>query len=258
MSIESHYGSLCAEYYDLTKPIARPYPDIAYYCKQLSKIDSEIGSRILEVAVGTGRLLVPLLEAGLNVEGLDNSPEMLDYCRKNCQNRGLNPVLHQGDMVNFQLTGKFKAIVVAWGSFMLVETRSRAISALETFAKHLESGGQLFIDLEIPIEDFKTNGQIQQLPPVNCPDDSIILLQKTSQVDPIAQLNLIMLRYEKWKNGQLIQTELQRFPLHWFGVDEFVMLLQKMGYRKIQVCANYREDQKPSHYNDELCFKAEI
>jgi SAM-dependent methyltransferase len=254
MSLESRYGSLCAEYYDLTKPIARHYPDITYYRKQLSKI----GGRILEVAVGTGRLLVPLLETGLNVEGLDNSPEMLGYCRKNCQNRGLNPVLHQGDMANFQLTGKFKAIVVAWGSFMLLETRSRAISALETFAKHLESGGQLFIDLEIPIEDFKTNGQIRQLPPINCPDGSIILLQKTSQVDPIAQLNLTMLRYEKWKDGRLIKTELQRFPLHWFGIDEFVMLLQQTGYQNIRVCANYQIEKSPSHYTDELCFSANM
>ncbi|MBK4729439.1 class I SAM-dependent methyltransferase [Oxynema sp. CENA135] len=254
MSIESRYGSLCAEYYHLTKPIAPDYPDIAYYCKQLSKIDG----RILEVAVGTGRLLVPLLEAGLNVEGLDNSPEMLEYCRKNCRNRGLNPVLYQEDMATFDLPKKFKAIVIAWGSFMLLETRSRAIAALQTFAKHLQTGGQLFIDLEIPLEEFNENGKIRQIPPVDCPDGSLILLQKTSQIDPIAQLNLTILRYEKWKNGQLIQTELQRFPLHWFGVDEFVMLLQKMGYRKIQVCANYREDQKPSHYNDELCFKAEI
>jgi hypothetical protein len=59
------YGSLCAEVYDITKPIGGQYPDVPYYIRHLSKI----GGRILEPAVGTGRLLIPLLEAGLHVEG---------------------------------------------------------------------------------------------------------------------------------------------------------------------------------------------
>ncbi|MBD2534993.1 class I SAM-dependent methyltransferase [Nostoc flagelliforme FACHB-838] len=72
------YGALCTEVYDISKPIGGQYPDVPYYIKHLSKI----GGRILEVMVGTGRLLIPLLEAGLNVEGIDASPDMLACCRK--------------------------------------------------------------------------------------------------------------------------------------------------------------------------------
>lgn len=74
------YGSLCTEVYEITKPVGGEYSDIPYFIKHLSQIKG----RILEAMVGTGRLLIPLLEAGLNVEGIDASPDMLAMCKRNC------------------------------------------------------------------------------------------------------------------------------------------------------------------------------
>lgn len=248
----THYGSLCAECYDITKPIGGNYPDVAYYIKHLSAI----GGRILEAAVGTGRLLVPLLEAGLNVEGIDNSEEMLGYCRRHCRDRSLNPVLYCGDLTTLDLPVKYNAIVITLGSFMLLETRDRAIAALQAFGRHLVAGGQVFIDLEIPLQGLETEGQVKQIGSVECPDGSLITIQSTSRVDPLKQVNVSILRYDKWKNGQLIASELQRFPLHWFGVEEFIMCLTANGYHDISVCANYQDELNPSDYRDQLCFKA--
>ncbi len=128
------YGPLCTEVYEITKPIGGHYPDVPYYIRHLSKL----GGRILEAAVGTGRLLIPLLEAGINVEGIDTSQEMLACCHRHCAHRGLKPVLHHGAMENLDLPGKFNAIVVSYGSFMLLEKRSAAVATLQAFARHLE------------------------------------------------------------------------------------------------------------------------
>ena len=49
----------------------------------------------LEIGCGTGRLTIPYLEAGLDVEGLDSSGQMLEICRTKAAARGLLPVLHQ-------------------------------------------------------------------------------------------------------------------------------------------------------------------
>jgi 2-polyprenyl-3-methyl-5-hydroxy-6-metoxy-1,4-benzoquinol methylase len=81
------YGKLCTEVYELTKPVGGEYPDVPYFVRHLSRI----GGRILEAMVGTGRLLIPLLEAGLDVEGIDTSSDMLAACKQNCAVRGLNP-----------------------------------------------------------------------------------------------------------------------------------------------------------------------
>ncbi|YAF97367.1 MAG: hypothetical protein AB3A66_06810 [Nodularia sp. CChRGM 3473] len=110
--------------------------------------------------------------------------------------------------------------------------------------------------MEIPIEDFKTENIVQQRSPITCPDGSTILLQSTSQIDWLNQLNESVIRYEKWKDGQLIATELQYFPLHWFGRDEFIMCLQDNGYKEINLCANYTDSLHPNSHQDTLCFSA--
>jgi ubiquinone/menaquinone biosynthesis C-methylase UbiE len=71
------YGRLVAEVYELDKPVGSTFPGLRYYTRQLAGVTG----RILEPATGTGRVLVPLLEAGFAVEGLDVSPDMLAVCR---------------------------------------------------------------------------------------------------------------------------------------------------------------------------------
>ncbi|MEP0911979.1 class I SAM-dependent methyltransferase [Leptolyngbya sp. GB1-A1] len=248
------YGSLCTEVYELTKPVAGEYVDVPYFIQHLSQIDG----RILEGMVGTGRLLIPLLEAGLNVEGIDASADMLTACKRNCAARGLKPALYQGSIENLDLPGKFSAIVVTFGSFMLLGNRTAAIAALQAFARHLEPNGKIFIDLELPVGSFKTENIVQQREPITCLDGSVIVMQTSSWIDWIAQVEHTLIRYEKWKHGKLIDTELQHLPLHWFGREEFMMCLRECGYTNITLCANYRDGSKPSSYRDQLCFSATL
>jgi SAM-dependent methyltransferase len=88
------YGRLATEVYELDKPVGRSFGALEYYARQLAGVTG----RILEPATGTGRVLIPLLEAGFAVEGLDTSPEMLAVCRQHCRDRGLDPVLREADM----------------------------------------------------------------------------------------------------------------------------------------------------------------
>jgi hypothetical protein len=141
---------------------------------------------------------------------------------------------------------------------MLLEKRSKAIAALQAFAQHLAPNGKIFIDLELPIVDFSTENIVRQQPPIKCPDGGVILIQITSQINWFDQQNLSLIRYEKWLDGQLLATELQSFPLHWFGRDEFIMCLRQNGYRDLSICANYNDALQPHHYQDTICFSAVI
>ena len=248
------YENLCTEVYQITKPVGRNYPDVPYFIKHLSKING----RILEAMVGTGRLLIPLLEAGLNVEGIDASPAMLAACKQNCADRYLNPVLYEGSIESLNVPGKFGAIVVTLGSFMLLGNRAAAIAALQGFARHLEPNGKIFIDLALPVGSFKTENIVKQREPVRCLDDSAIVMQTSSRIDWIEQIEHTLIRYEKWKDGKLIDTELQHLPLHWFGREEFVMCLREHGYTDIALCANYKDGTEPSSHDDQLCFSATL
>jgi SAM-dependent methyltransferase len=248
------YGKLCTEVYEITKPIGGAYPDVPYLIQHLSPI----GGRILEGMVGSGRLLIPLLEAGLQVEGIDNSSEMLAACQRNCAVRGVKPTLYQGSLETLDVPGKFSAIVVSFGSFMLLGNRASAIATLQAFARHLEPNGRIFIDLAIPVESYKTEHLTRQSAPIVCPDGSAIVMQTSSWIDWINQVEHTLIRYEKWQDGALLETELQHLPLHWFGRDEFILCLQANGFKDMTLCANYVHGSTPKSHQDQLCFAATL
>jgi len=109
------YGTLATEVYDLDKPIGSSFGDVEYYRRKLAGITG----RILEPATGTGRILIPLLQSGLDVEGLDTSPDMLAVCRQHCHDRGLDPVLRQADMTTFAQAGAYQAVIIPAGSYSM-------------------------------------------------------------------------------------------------------------------------------------------
>ena len=113
------YGTLATEVYEFDKPVGRPFADVEYYTGLLA----DVSGPILEPATGTGRILIPLLEAGHQVEGLDSSPQMLARCRQHCRDRGLDPVLREADMTVFVQLAAYEAVIIPAGSIALLDGR---------------------------------------------------------------------------------------------------------------------------------------
>lgn len=64
------------------------------------------------------------------------------------------------------------------------------------------------------------------------------------------------LRYEKWRDGGLVATELQRFRLQSWSMTEFRRLLDDAGLVDISVTADYREDRQPGPHSQTWTFHA--
>lgn len=69
--------------------------------------------------------------------------------------------------------------------------------------------------------------------------DGITLENKSIEIDWLNQVTLSYLKYEKWSKGQLVQTELQRFAVCWYGIEEFKLLLESIGFSNITCSADY-------------------
>lgn len=82
----AYYNRLSSEVYDIDKYIGLSFGDVEFYRERLASCKGNI----LEPGVGTGRILIPLLEKGFEVDGFDISEDMLEICRNNCESRGLN------------------------------------------------------------------------------------------------------------------------------------------------------------------------
>lgn len=245
----SFYSELSTEVYDLDKPVGKSFGDIEFYTSRLNNCNGPI----LEPAVGTGRLLIPLLDKGFNVEGMDCSPQMLSVCRSHCEERGLSPQLHEADMQSFSLQNKYEAIIIPTGSFLLIERRSESINALRSFYNHLSPGGRLILDIflqtKFPLGSVSTRTW-------TTPDGDLITLdEKLIEVNYIEQYTVSHMRYEKWRNKQLIQSELEYFPLRWYGIEEFKAILYNIGYTDIVISSNYNYGEYPTNASQTITFE---
>lgn len=231
------YGTLCTEVYDLDKPIGHPFGDVEYY-KQLL---AGVSARILEPAVGTGRILIPLLESGLEVEGFDTSPEMLDVCRRHCRDRNLDPVLRQADMTTFVQPAAYAAVIIPTGSITLLDGRDATARALGCFRECLQPFGRLLVDL--PPAQLVTEPEPMRYWRV----DPFVWTLQTQHIehDPAANQTTRWLRYEKWHDGALVASELQPFRLQHWSLTEFDQLLVEAGFTDVTVTADYHEDSAP-------------
>lgn len=246
----SYYGKLSTEVYDFTKPVGYSlHGDIEYYLERLKEVEG----KILEAGVGSGRFLIPLLENDFEVDGIDYSPSMLASCRKRCEERNLITNLHEGVLSDFSLESRYDAIVIPTGSFGLIEQRDEAKNALQCFYEHLNVGGRVLIDLVFPTDWItgKVSTNAYEISPV----EGITLENHSVEIDWINQWTLSYLKYEKWRKGKLVETELQKLVLRWYGVTEFQLLLEEIGFTDVTYSADYTYQKQPSKTSSILTFE---
>ena len=249
MSLGS-YGRLATEAYDIDKPIGHTSGDVEFYLQRLKSCTG----RVLEPAVGTGRVLIPLMEAGIEVEGADNSPEMLAICRARCAERGLQPVLHEGDMGSLSLPERYEAIIIPAASFFLIERREESLGALKRFREHLVPGGRLILDLELQ-PDLRV-GTISTGTVETPQGETITTESNVVEVNFLKQYSVSYLRYEKWQDGELVQTEMQREALRWYGLEEFELVLKSLGFTDVVVSADYEYGKRPTRADQTFTYEA--
>jgi SAM-dependent methyltransferase len=141
------YDGLLAEVYD-DYTDADTRDDLELWCRLVEDCDGVA----LELASGTGRVLLPLLDEGHAVEGLDNSSDMLNRCRDRARIMGLAPVLHEADMTTFALQRRFGLIFCAAGSLTLLAEPGQMEAALVRAREHLRPGGVLALVMDAPGE----------------------------------------------------------------------------------------------------------
>ena len=239
---------MVAEVCNLHLPIGHTVGDIEYYINKLQGIDG----KILEVACGTGRVIVPLLKAGFDIEGLDYCPGMLEVCKKNCQERKLDPILHHHNMINFKKLEYYSAILIPAGSIRNIDGYDDTRSALKSFYNSLKPDGLLLVDLIAP-RFIIALGPMQYWEKDPYLWTTELLRQ---DYDPLANRTFNFVRYQKWQDGELLKTELHRSCLQHWGLDEFAQLLTKVGFTDINIIADFKENSKPKSGSADWTFIA--
>lgn len=235
------------------------YDDPAWDHDFYRRIVEQAGGLALDVACGAGRLLRRYLEAGLAVEGVDSSTDMLAVCRQKAEADGLSPVLYCQPMQALDLPRRYACIYVPCGSFTCVMGQENALEALRRFHRHLLPGGVLAFNAYWgDWEDFDYNDPAKER---RYPTDwrphvvkelgdqrRLVVERRTTGVDLVEQVVSEQRRYRLYDGEDLLQEETHAGQNHWYFKKEMLLMLRLAGFVDVQVKGDYTdEDFGPQH-----------
>ena len=227
-----HYG-LVARWW---AEFAESGPEIDYFRRFVER-----GQPALDVACGTGRLLIPYLRAGLDVDGCDVSPDMLAECRVAAEREGLSPTLYAQAMHELDLPRRYRTIVVC-GGFGLGSTREQDAEALRRLHAHLEPGGLLALDTEVPPDELRARREWAEPKPRKASDgDEYALVARVADFDSVSKRVVREVRAFRWHDGELVEEEEHSLTEHFYSADELVPLLEDAGFVDVEVRGQYND-----------------
>jgi SAM-dependent methyltransferase len=241
----------------------RSGPEIDYFRRFV-----EAGQPALDVACGTGRLLVPYLREGLDVDGCDVSPDMLSRCREAAEREGLSPTLHAQAAHELDVPRRYRTIFMC-GGFGLGSTRDQDLEALRRFHAHLEPGGRLVLDNEVPYSNehrwqYWLKDVRRTLPRpwpaegerrTGADGTEYELRARTASFDPLDQRLAMDMRARMWREGELVADEQHVLTMRSYFRDEIVLMLERAGFSGVEVRGQY-DDRPPSPDDDFLVYLA--
>ena len=102
----------------------------------------------LELAIGTGRIALPLRQRGVRVSGIDLSPDMVAQLRKKPGAEDIDVVI--GDFSTTTIEGAFSVAYLVFNTIMNVTTQDAQVACFRNVARHLESGGCFVVEVNMP------------------------------------------------------------------------------------------------------------
>jgi SAM-dependent methyltransferase len=226
----------------LYDPIARIYDpwsrsvteDIGFYVEQALAS----GGPVVELAVGTGRVAVPIAEAGVRVIGVDASPGMLEVARETAVAAGVEHLLdlRVGDLAEPPVTERVPLVICPFRTLLHMEGEGDKLRALRAARDLLEPGGAFVFDVFAPsLEDIaETHGR---------------WLEREPGIEELAV----------WDEGtrtlslSVRARETQAtFRLHWLSAVEWQRLLDEAGFEVEALYGWF--DRRPYDGEEDMIF----
>ncbi len=241
MSQMYDYEGMEAELYDCLDELS-DFEDLSFYRWFVDLVEGPI----LDLGCGTGRILLPLLEEGREVVGLDGSQTMLDLCAARLEESGKAAELALGDMRNFDLgEGRFGTILIPGFSIQMLLEDEDVEACLACCRKHLREGGQLVLPTHLPWEmvwDGRERCPLEERKRVNLPETGGALAAYQGwEIDSLEQRLTLTNRFERLAaDGSLLAAEDKEMTIRWHLPHEMMMRLGEAGFSDISLYGDFK------------------
>ncbi|PZG06554.1 class I SAM-dependent DNA methyltransferase [Nonomuraea aridisoli] len=170
------YGRSIADIYDATVRDLPTQAAVELLCELAD------GGPVLEFGIGTGRLALPLVSRGLNVAGIDGSPDMVEILRRKSGGDGIPVTI--GDFATTRVDGRFALVVLTTNTIFALPSQDAQVSCFRNAAAHLEPGGRFVIEAWVPdLTGFRDGSSLRLL---SVSED--VVLAEAARLSPAEQL----------------------------------------------------------------------
>jgi ubiquinone/menaquinone biosynthesis C-methylase UbiE len=215
-------GSRGVSLYDSIARIYDPWSlsvteDIQFYVDLAREaLAREKSGSVVELAVGTGRIALPIAQAGISVIGVDQSEGMLTVARRRARELGVESRvdLRVGDLRMPPVTERVPLVICPFRSLLHMRGEAEKLEALRAAHEVLEPGGRFAFDVFAPgREDIdETNARWLEREPG---------IFERADWDEVARTLTLTVR-----SGESQAT----MALHWLGAPEWLVLIDQAGF----------------------------
>lgn len=173
---ETTFGTLNADDYDALHDPGTTAESVAL----ISKLAGQ--GRILELAIGTGRMALPLVALGHDVSGIEGSPLMVEKLRAKPGGEAIEVVI--GDFADVAIDGPFDHVFLVFNTFFNLLSQEAQVRCFANVAQRLTEGGTFLVETFVPDQSGFADGQRVQTKRL----DMTTVWLEAALHDPVRQL----------------------------------------------------------------------
>ena len=205
--------------------------ELSFYTRQLAPCTGPV----LEVACGTGMILLPLLERGLDIYGFDLSAPMVEALLARAAREGHTDIetrVTVQNMVDFDYDMQFEAILIPARSFLHLTTQEEQIACLQNIHRHLHDGGTLMLNFFTPslqalLDHTQRDPAFQEFATYRHPETGQEIKLSFCQVNDLAR----QVQHITWRFQLGDETHDSPMRVRWVYRWEFELLARLSGFR---------------------------
>ena len=201
------------------------------------------GGPVLDIGCGTGRVMLPCLQTGVDIDGLDLFEPMLARLRDSAARLCLSPRLHRADMSDFRLPRRYALVIIPFNAFTHNLTQQNQINCLECCREHLQPGGALVFDGAFPGLHWIAAPQCSRVLEGETTDPRTgrtLRVFDTRSFDRVRQLQHSITEVESVRpDGTVELLQRSEFDTRWVYKEEMALLLRHTGYARWEISADF-------------------
>ncbi|OAN48474.1 methyltransferase type 11 [Chloroflexus islandicus] len=237
---EYEYRGLIAEAWDVLRGDTSNWADRHFYLAVIR----QYGQPVLDVGCGTGRLLLDYMQQGIDIDGVDNSPEMLAICRHKADQLHLQPALYEQYLECLALPRKYQTMLVPSSSLQLITDLAAVEQVMARLYEHVLPGGVIVASFMTLWQAGEPLTSEEEQTAVRAADGVAFRRVARTWFDPVSDCEHTEDVYQKIIDGHVVEEALyRRSPAtRSYSQSQARALFERAGFQHVRLLSGFTND----------------